>query len=357
MRVVLVERITPGERSNLDELEALAQTLDYEVVGKLVQSRVPDPAFHIGRGKVVEVAELVKRTRAERVIFTNQLTPSQAFNLYKAIGVEVIDRFQLILEIFAKRAGSPEAKLQVEYARLSYELPRVKERVRSLMSVEQPGLRGRGEYEVDIYFDMIRRRMATLRKKLESLAEVRDQRRVKRRRGGFKLVALAGYTNAGKSTLLNTLTDSSVEVDDRFFTTLTSRTRAIKGSEKILVTDPVGFIDGLPPWLVEAFKATLEDIYFADLVVLVVDGRETLPEILRKLKVSLDILRDHDLRIVVALNKIDVIPSEELERKMEILGKISRPVIPISAKEKINIGGLLEVIRQEVFGSQALCSQ
>ena len=352
MRVVLVERRFPNEPSRLDELSSLAQTLGHEVIATLEQVREPDPAYQIGEGKAEELARLVKVTGAGRVIFDNQLTPSQAFKLSRLTGVEVVDRFQLILEIFAKRAGSPEAKLQVEYARLSYELPRVREQIRTLMSVEQPGLRGRGEYEVNVYFDTIRRRMINLKRKLKSLVKTREQRRKLRRRRGFKLVALAGYTNAGKSTLLNALTEANVEVDEMLFTTLTARTRAIKTSKKILLTDPVGFIDGLPAWLVEAFKATLEEIYFADLVLLVIDGAEPIPEILRKLRVSREVLAECDVGTIIALNKIDMLSPEEIDRRIEVLSNFSR-VVPISAKQKTNLNELLETIRENVLSSTA----
>ncbi len=351
MRTVLVQRIQPGGRDELGELEELAETMGYEVVGKVVQVREADPAFQIGRGKVEEVAGLVRLKGAELVIFANQLTPSQLFNLSRVLGVEVMDRFQLILEIFARRAGSPEAKLQVEYARLSYELPRLRERIRNLLSAEQPGFRGRGEYELNMYLDMVKRRMAVLRRKLKALAESREKRRSQRRRRGFRLVALAGYTNAGKSTLLNALTLSDVEVDSRMFTTLTVRTRAVKGCEKVLMTDSVGFIEGLPPWMVEAFKAALEEIYSADLVVLVVDGSDPMSEILRKLKVSLEILSGRENRVLVALNKVDLLSPRELEEKMEVLGRLPLPVLPISAKEGRNLDLLLEEIRKEVFGN------
>ena len=350
MRAILVQRVQPGGKDELGELEELAETMGYEVVDRVVQVRETDPAFQIGRGKVKEIAELVKERGAELVIFANQLTPSQLFNLNKELGVEVMDRFQLILEIFARRAGSPEAKLQVEYARLSYELPRIRERIRNLLSVEQPGFRGRGEYELNMYMDMIKRRMALLRRKLKALAESREKRREQRRRRGFRLVALAGYTNAGKSTLLNALTHSNVEVDNRMFTTLTVRTRAVKGCERILMTDSVGFIEGLPPWMVEAFKAALEEIYSSDLVILVLDGSDPMAEILRKLRVSLEILSGRNLRILLALNKIDLLSPQELREKVEVLGRLPLPLLPISAKEGKNLDLLLEEIRREVFG-------
>ncbi|MDI6642839.1 MAG: GTPase HflX [Candidatus Hodarchaeaceae archaeon] len=348
MRVVLVERRSPGEQSHLEELAALARTLNYGVAATLQQVRDPDPAYHIGKGKARELADLVKSSKAERVVFANQLTPSQAFKLSRLVGVEVVDRFQLILEIFAMRAGSPEAKLQVEYARLSYELPRIREQVRALMSVEQPGLMGGGEYEVDVYYDMVKRKLANLRRKLKSVAKAREQRRKLRHRRGFKLVALAGYTNCGKSTLLNALTAANAEVDDLYFTTLMPRTRAILTSRKVLLTDTVGFIDGLPPWLVEAFKATLEEIYLADLVVLIVDASDPIPELIRKFRVSRGVLAEYPVKVVTVLNKIDLISKEDLECKLEMLNNLTSAVVPISAAKGTNLPAFLDVIRANV---------
>jgi GTP-binding protein HflX len=345
MRVVLVERLTPGEQSRLNELEALVRTLGYEVVGALQQVRQPDPAYQIGRGKAKELAELVKATGADRVVFRNQLTPSQAYKLSRLVGVEVVDRFQIVLEIFAMRAGSPEAKLQIEYARLKYELPKIREQVKALLSVEQPGFRGGGEYEVKVRYDMIKRKLATLRRKLRSIEKTREERRKFRRKRGFKLVALAGYTNSGKSTLLNALTDAKAEVDDMYFTTLMPRTRALKASRMILLTDTVGFIDDLPPWLFEAFKATLEEIYLADLVVLLVDASDSVPEMIRKLRTSQKVLEEYSVKTITALNKIDLVSKEDLERKMEVLHSMTNTVVPISAAHGINLDALLEVIR------------
>lgn len=350
MRAVLVERLSGHESSKLRELAALSETLGYEVVAEVRQNRRPDPTYHIGKGKAKELAQVVKSRDAERVVFANPLKPSQAFKLEELVGVEVIDRFQLILEIFAMRAGSPEAKLQVEYARLNYELPRVRKRVERMRLEEFPGLRGGGEYEEKVRADDIERRMDALEEKLKSFEKSREQRRKKRRQRGFNLVAIAGYTNAGKSTLLNAFSSADVPVDDMLFTTLSPRTRALEGSSgKILLTDTVGFIDDLPPWMIEAFKAALEEIFLSDLVLLMVDVSEPLREILRKARVSSEILEDCSTEVVTIPNKIDLISEPELQRRIEALKRISPEVVPLSAKEGTNLDRLEDLIRSRLL--------
>ena len=349
VKVLLVERRSPGQPSRMDELCALCRTLGYEIAGKVEQVREPDPAYQVGEGKAREIAARVRELGIQKVIFGNPLTPSQAFRLSELFKVEVVDRFQLILEIFAMRAGTPEAKLQVEYAKLRYELPRARERVRRVLSVEQPGRMGRGEYEVNIYYDTIKRRLTLLRRKLASVSKGREQRRKLRRRRGFKLVALAGYTNAGKSTLLNALTRAGVEVDDMMFTTLTTRTRMAVGNPDLLFTDTVGFIEDLPPWMVEAFKATLEEIYLADLAVLVLDSSDPLPELCRKAKSCLDILSQYGTKILIALNKTDLLTPEELQSRIDFLNHCPYSFVPISARYGVGLKVLLETIRQKLI--------
>lgn len=350
MKVILVERLSAHESSKLNELAALAETLDYNVVEMMNQTREPDPTYHIGSGKVEELAQRVNETEAEKVIFANPLKPSQAFKIEEKIGVEVIDRFQLILEIFAMRAASPEAKLQVEYARLNYELPRVKESVKRAKLDEFPGFRGGGEYGERARVDTIKNRMKSLEEKLESFEKSREQRRKRRRERGFNLVAIAGYTNAGKSTLLNALSSADVEVDDRLFTTLSTRTRVLdEDSQKILITDTIGFIDDLPPWMIEAFKAALEEIYLADLILLVVDASEPFREIMRKFKTSREIISESSADIVLLLNKIDMLSESSLQRKKESLERIAPEVMPISAEEGKNLDELKDFIRSKLL--------
>jgi GTP-binding protein HflX len=347
-RAVLVERLEWGQESRLDELEQLAESAGYEVVGRFKQLRHEDPRYNIGRGKVREIARFVREHDVDRVIFENELKPVQAYNLAGEFGVRVIDRFQLILEIFAQRARTKEAKLQVKLARLKYELPRAREMVNLAKREERPGFRGLGKYEADKYEEMIRRKIARIERKLRQIERDRELKRKHRRRLGFELVTLAGYTCAGKSTLMRRLTDERVRVDERMFSTLDTTTRALNlDGHRVLLTDTVGFVDNLPHWLVESFKSTLEETARADLILLVVDVSEEPSEIRRKLRVCHRVLDEIGARspIVTALNKADLVGWEEAERRLEALeGMVSNPVI-VSAKTGEGLDELRERLR------------
>jgi GTP-binding protein HflX len=264
----------------------LAESAGYTVVGKMEQTRLPDPRYQIGAGKVKELAELVKHTEAQKIIFDNPLKSVQAYNLAKATNVEAIDRFQLILEIFSKKATTTEAQLQIELARQRYELAHAKERVRLAKKGEQPGFMGLGAYEVDVYYEAVKRQVHTIHRKLKKIREKRLLHRERREKLGFKSISLAGYTNAGKSSLFNSLTEEEVPVDKALFTTLSTTTRLVElSNRKMLLTDTVGFIDRLPLTLIEAFHSTLEETIYSDLIVLLVDLSEPISVIEKKLAV------------------------------------------------------------------------
>ncbi len=305
------------------------------------QVREPDPNYQIGRGKVRELAELVAEKQAERVIFDNELKPQQAYNLAKATGVEIIDRFQLILKIFVNRAATTEAKLQIQLADLRYELPRAKEKVKLARKAEQPGFRGLGAYEVDVYYETIRRQIHRIQRKLKAIRKKRSLHRTRRLELGYSLIALAGYTNAGKSSLFNALAQEAVTVDSGLFTTLSTTTRAIELSErKILLTDTVGFIGDLPLTLIEAFQSTLEETIFSDIILLVVDIGEPMEEINRKLSCCLDTIQTigaAGIPIITALNKVDLLSKESLELKLATLKDAAPHPVLISALHFTNL--------------------
>jgi len=292
----------------------------------------------------------VKETGAEKIIFDNELTPVQAYNLAKATGLVAIDRFQLILEIFSRRASTYEAELQIQLASLRYELSRAKERVRLARMEEQPGFMGLGKYEVDIYYETVRRRIASIQDKLEKKREKRQLHRRRRVDLGYFLISLAGYTNAGKSSLFNLLTEETVTVDKSLFTTLSTTTRAVSLSKrKVLLTDTVGFIDRLPLTLVQAFHSTLEETILSDLILLVVDLSEPTENIKRKLSCSLDTIQKigaTGIPVITVLNKIDLLQGDEITRKTESLKELAPNPVPTSALHGINISSLKkEIIR------------
>jgi GTP-binding protein HflX len=317
-------------------------------VNSLEQTREPDPRYQIGSGKARELAELVADNGVEIAIFDNELKPVQAYNLAKATGVEAIDRFQLILQIFARRASTSEAKLQIQLARLQYELPRAKERVKLARLSEQPGFMGLGKYEVDLYYENIRQRIHSIREKLKKKRKKRRLHRAGRAELGFPSISLAGYTNAGKSSLFNALAEGDAPVDPSLFTTLSTTTRMVDlFGKRALLTDTVGFIDRLPLTLIEAFHSTLEETIFSDLVLLVLDISESHGEIEKKLSCCLDTIRKigaTGIPLVVALNKIDLLSESEIQSKTGVLEGMATDSVLISALHETNIDQLKQAI-------------
>jgi GTP-binding protein HflX len=308
-----------------------------------------DARYQIGAGKVEELAALVKETGAEKILFDNQLKPVQSYNLAKATGVETIDRFKLILEIFTRRATTTEAKLQIQLATLKYELAHAKERVRLTKMKEQPGFMGLGAYEADVYHDAVSRQVQTIRGKLRKIREKRLLHRERRAALGFFAVSLAGYTSAGKSSLFNALTEETARVDKALFTTLSTTTRLVEISKRrFLLTDTVGFIDRLPLRLIEAFQSTLEETIYADLILLVLDLSEPLEKIEKKNSICLETIERigaSGVPVITVLNKIDLLDESETKQKLEALNtKVKNPIL-ISALKQTN----LELLKQEIL--------
>jgi len=322
------------------------------VVGRIEQVREPDSRYQIGAGKVEELARLVKETGSQRIIFDNPLKPVQAYNLAKATGVEAIDRFQLILEIFIRRATTTEAKLQIQLARLGYELTHAKEKVRLAKKGEQPGFMGLGAYEVDVYYEAVKRQIHSIRRKLKKIRGKRLLHRERRAELGFSSISLAGYTNAGKSSLFNALTEEEVPVDASLFTTLSTTTRLVEFSKKkFLLTDTVGFIDRLPLTLIEAFHSTLEETVYSDLILLIVDVSEPMVLVEKKLSICLETIERigaASVPIITVLNKIDLLPETEIQRKLESMKEKAPNPILISALYKTNIDALKQEILKKL---------
>jgi len=313
------------------------------------QVRESDSRYQIGAGKVKELADLVKETGAEKIIFDNPLRSVQSYNLAKATGVEAIDRFQLILEIFTRRATTTEAQLQIQLAKMEYELAHAKERVRLAKMGEQPGFMGLGAYEVDVYYEAVKKQVHTIRKKLKKIRGKRLLHRERRAELGFPSISLAGYTHAGKSSLFNSLTEEEVPVDESLFTTLSTTTRLVKFSKKkFLLTDTVGFIDRLPLTLIEAFHSTLEETIYSDLILLVVDISEPAEIVEKKLAVCLETIERigaSGVPIITVMNKIDLQSETETLQKLQLLKGEALNAVRISALYETNI----DLLKQQIL--------
>lgn len=354
-KAIIVQRRQHFEPPTLDELKSLAESAGYTVVDKVEQVRRPDGRYQIGSGKVEELAKLVKEKHAEKVVFDNRLKPVQAYNLAKVTGVEAIDRFRLILEIFTKNARTTEAQFQIKLAKLRYDLAQAKERVRLAKKEEQPGFMGLGAYEVDVYYESVKREIHTIRKKMKKIRKKRVLHRERRAELGFASISLAGYTKAGKSSLFNALAEETVQVDDSLFTTLSTTTRMVVFSKKkFMLTDTVGFIDRLPLTLIEAFHSTLEETIFSDLILLMVDASEQIEIMEKKLAICLETIERIGaaaVPVIIVVNKIDLIPEVELQQKMEKLKDRAMTIVPISAIYKTNF----DQLKQEILSKLRNC--
>jgi GTPase len=314
-RGFIVAVLPPGADPDegLAEVKELARTAGVETVGELVQHRSqPDRRSYVGKGKLEELQHAFSTAEAESLIVDDELTPGQQRRLEDALTARVIDRTQLILDIFALHAASAEGKLQVELAQLDYNLPRMRGMWQHLERLGGGvGTRGPGESQLETDRRLARRRITLLRRRLTGLERQRATRRRERQRTETPTIALAGYTNVGKSTLLNALTSASVSVDDRLFETLDPTTRGFEyAGRRYLVTDTVGFIRRLPHQLVEGFAATLEETLAADLVLHVLDASETddrLDEMSAAVQAVLAEIGAAELPMRVVLNKIDAV--------------------------------------------------
>ncbi|HFD2029074.1 TPA: GTPase HflX [Clostridium perfringens] len=351
-------------RESLDELEELAKACDIPTLEKVFQNRSKiDASFYIGRGKVLEIANIRQLTRANLVIFDDELSGAQVKNLEANLGVKVIDRTTLILEIFSRRAKTREAKIQVELAQLKYRAARLMG-LGTVMSRTGGGIgtRGPGEKKLEIDRRHIRERIYDLQAELKKIKKIRETQRERRSKDKTSQVSLVGYTNAGKSTLRNTLCAESASTlatqakdkvfeADMLFATLDTTTRAIKlpDNRDITLTDTVGFVSKLPHELVEAFKSTLEEVIYSDLLCHVVDASSdnAQEEIIAVEKVLGELKALESAKILV-INKIDKADEEKLNELEAKYSSIYNKVVKISARERINLDELLEAISEEL---------
>ena len=359
-RVVLVGVWTEGTirdaENSLAELKALAETAGSEVLEGLIQRRdKPDPATYIGSGKVIELKQVVMSTGADTVVCDGELSPSQLRQLEDKLKVKVVDRTALILDIFAQHAKSKEGKAQVELAQIAYLLPRLRGWGDSLSrqvggrAAGGAGIGGRGPGETKIETDRrrIRDKMAKLRREIAEMKVSRDTKRQERRRFNIPSVAIAGYTNAGKSSLLNKLTDAGVLVENALFATLDPTVRKTQTSDGRIYTlsDTVGFVRHLPHQLIDAFKSTLEEVSESDLIVHVVDGSHADPfEQIRAVRLVIDEIGGKDIPEIIAINKVDIADPHVI---MEILRKEPNSYA-FSVRTGFGIYGLLHAIENSL---------
>jgi GTP-binding protein HflX len=353
----IVAKRTDNGRVDTTEIAALTDAAGYRVADEVTQARAEDPGSYFGSGKVAELAERAADTGAALVAVDGELAPNQTIAIRDRLpdGTRVFDRYRLVLEIFADQATTRRAALQVELAQLRYELPRIEETadLQFLNKLLEKGTP----------VDGVKNRIAELERKIDALPSPAEQYRERRREQGFDLVTIAGYTNAGKSTLLHRLADeldlaaadpdhpdedATAAVEDRLFKTLETTTRrATLDGRPVLFTDTVGFVDDLPHWLVESFSETLSEAAAADAVVLVVDASDD-PETMReKLALSLDVLDSQGVdrsNVVTALNKVDLLDERERERCRQAIDDRAPAPIPVSVTEGTNLGGLVDAV-------------
>jgi GTP-binding protein HflX len=359
---VIAKRTTEGPVETA-EIRALAEAAGHAVVAEVTQVRREDAGTYFGSGKLAEIADRVAETGAQLVVVDGELTPKQSIAVRDALpaGTEVFDRYRLVLAIFADQATARRAQLQVELARLRYELPRIEETadVQFLNRLLEKGSRVEG----------VKNRIAELERKLDDLPSPADQYRAERREQGFDLVTVAGYTNAGKSTLLHRLADemslddaasadgerrdtgekdATAAVEDRLFKTLETTTRrATLDGRPVLCTDTVGFVDDLPHWLVESFSETLSEAAAADAVVLVADASDDPAELREKLTVSLDVFDAQDVdesAVVTAVNKVDLLDETERAERLAVVRDVAPNPVPISVTEGTNLDALVDAV-------------
>ncbi|MFW9793444.1 MAG: GTPase HflX [Candidatus Thorarchaeota archaeon] len=355
---LLVQRRGNQEPNLLSEFEALATTAEYTVVGIFDIVSAPAAKYGIRTGKAQEIQTWIEVNKPEFVLFSPGLTSGQVFRLMELWETEVRDRTQIILEIFDKHARTPQARLQIEQARLRYELPFERHQIRMRLQKEHTGDRpiaeqiGAGEDLLNLRIKEIRRRLATINDKLKKIVQEQEIKKKKRNREGFIELTLAGYTNAGKSTLHRALTGSEVEIADKLFTTLSTKASEIDmPGRRVVLSDSVGFISDLPGPLLQAFNTTLMEVSDADVIILVVDASDAVEEMERKVEACLETFNEigaNGIPIVTALNKIDLLDDVEIEERIDALPDTLSKVIPVSTHHLTNLDLLIESVKEQL---------
>ena len=333
----------------LEEGRILVESADCKIVKVFTQKYLNHSRYGLGAGKAEEIRDFVKGEEGiEQVVVDEHLTSKQLYNLSKLVGVQTIDRERLILDIFYSRATTTEAKLQIELAEIQYEMPRVREIAKMTSGNERPGKGGMGEYTVDVKFRDLKRRMNFIKEKLVEAKKKRDLYHQQRTKTQMPVVSLVGYTSSGKTTLFNLLTKEHKETSNSLFTTLSTTTRVLKFNEErqeLLLTDTVGFISRLPPYMIDAFKSTLEESLAANLILLLLDSSEELENIEVKYSSCWDVLRELHVdsgKVIIVLTKHDAANAQKMYEIVQHL-QLGDP-LAISSKTGYGIHKLMNLM-------------
>jgi len=345
--------VTYFDDDSVSEAEGLCEAAGCKILHLIKQEFLSSPKFGLSAGKIDDLKNIVTKMRPDVIVFDEILKPSQNYNLAAELKIQVLDRESLILEIFESRATSTESKMQVKLAQLRYEMSRAREKVRLSKMGEQPGFMGIGKFEVDVYYNDIKHRMVSIKSKLQKAGKQRELHRQSRKRIGFKTISLAGYTSAGKTTLFNIITGEKKEEDPKLFTTLTTTVRKFKiDRDWALISDTVGFISKLPPYLIEAFKSTLEELVFTDVVIIIIDATDKNKELKKKFSSCYKTLMELGVKrqnMLFAFNKTESMNDTEILKKVQELDLTeNKNWIAISASTGKNIEKLKILIKQNL---------
>jgi GTP-binding protein HflX len=362
LKTLLVECLTPKSKPRTDEMNDIAKAAGYDVVGEVIQHReAVDGAYCIGAGKLDEISKRIGKDSIEVLIFTRQLSAGQLFRIKKKVGegVRVLDRNLLILEVFEKRATTTESKLQIALAKMRYTFSWGRESIRMRgFASEQMGRGGPGQYPYEVYEALSRKRISKIERELRETRSKNANLREQRGKAGFQTVALTGYTQSGKTTLFNKVASESKETGMGPFTTLSTLARKVSVPSKevrtksFILIDSIGFIEDLNPILLKAFHTTLNELANSDLILLFVDGSDSIQISRRKLSASHDAIEKEisGVPIIICINKVDIAPREHLDKVIEetrrIFGAVE--IVEISSKTGENVPNLLEKIAEKL---------
>lgn len=338
----------------LDEFIKIAKSIGYENVETIIQNeRKPNPSFLFGKGKVEEIKQVIEEVNAEAFIVYNLLSSSQRINLEDYLNVKVLDRYDLILEVFEKNSGDKISKLQIEYARIQRYIPYVKKRIAWEVYRDRPGPKSLGEYAYHKIIAQMLSRRKKIKREIEYYKEIKEKQIEERKERNLPIVTLCGFYNAGKTSLFNAITNLSKPVSDNPFTTLSSKYYMVKHNmSSFLLVDTIGFAFDIDPLIIGSFELTLKDITSADLLLLVIDAKDEMNLLKEKVKTNLEIfnkLKIEEDKILPVLNKVDLIDKNELNEKIKIIEEyLENDPLYVSAIEKYNLTLLLNAITKSL---------